>query len=81
MVSLEGGQVQYNKQPKQVYNMLFVRVAGRSNLTAVLDHKTGNVLNKPKEVIQQVHKYCQHQATPAFGPKTGSSLTTQVNKN
>ena len=36
--------------------------------------------NKPQEVIQQVHKYFQDQAKPAFGPKTGRFLPAEVNK-
>ena len=49
-------QMQYDTQPKQVHNIIIGKVAGISKLTAVLDHKTGNVLNKSEEVIQQEHK-------------------------
>ena len=74
-------QMQYDTQSKQVHNMIFGKAAGESKLTAVLDHKTGNVLNKPEEVIQQVHIYFQDQAKPAFGPKTGKFLPAEVNRN
>ena len=74
-------QTQYNTQPKQIHNMIFGKMAGKAKLTAVVDHKTGNVLNKPEEVIQQVHEHFQNQANPAFGPKTGEFLPTEVNRN
>ena len=67
-------QMQYDTHPRQVHNMIFGKVAGRSKLTAVLDHRTGNVLNKPEEVIQQVHMYFQDQAKPAqLGPRQANS--------
>ena len=71
-------QTQYNTQPKQVHNTIFGKTAGKAKLTAVLEHETGNVLNKPEEVLQQVHKYFQNQANPAFGPKTGKFLPTEI---
>ena len=49
-------QMQYNTQPKQVHNMIFGKVAGGSKLTAVLDLKTGSVLNK-LEGWQQALRY------------------------
>lgn len=73
-------QLQFTTQPKQVHNKVFGRVAGNAKLTAVLDNKTGHILNHPEQVVKQVHTHSQDQARPAFGPKTGKYLPKDISR-